>query len=242
MYRVALCDDEEAELDKTEQMLKAWQDDRQGMDFTVRRFRSGEELLLAVSEEDYSPDLVLLDIYMQGKTGTETAKELRGMGSECRFLFLTTSRDHALEAFRVDAEQYLVKPVEQAELAKVLDRLFAGLEEERKKYLLLRNDGRLRRVALKDIVYCEARGKTQYLFLENGAQLLLHMTMKEIFEMLSPYPEFVRIGIAYIVSLKYIDSLNAKELSLNDGKKLYLPRGAYQPLRKQYLRYYCEEE
>lgn len=60
--------------------------------------------------------------------------------------------------------------------------------------------------------------------------------------MLAPYREFVRVGAAYIVNLGYIDSLNARELSLNTGRKIYLPRGTYQSLKKQYLQYYCEEE
>lgn len=68
------------------------------------------------------------------------------------------------------------------------------------------------------------------------------MTMKELYELLSPYLEFVRIGAAFIVNLEYIDSLNARDIYLTGGKKIYLPRGAYKGLREQYFNYYCRNE
>lgn len=68
------------------------------------------------------------------------------------------------------------------------------------------------------------------------------MTMSEIYEMLSRYPEFVRVGIAYIVNLEHVDNLNAREVQMDNGKKIYLPRGSYQPLRERYFGYYCGEE
>ena len=58
----------------------------------------------------------------------------------------------------------------------------------------------------------------------------------------SEYPEFVRIGAAFIVNLDYIDSMSAQDISLNTGKKIYLPRGAYKTLKELYFQYYCEED
>ena len=60
--------------------------------------------------------------------------------------------------------------------------------------------------------------------------------------MLSVYPEFAKAGISYIVNLEHVDSINTHELLLDNGEKIYLPRGSYQPLREKYFRYYCEEE
>lgn len=242
MYQVALCDDERTELDKVQNMLEVYCKEHSGTDLLIERFESVRKLLSAVREEGYLPDLVLMDIYMPEKSGMEAARDLRDMGNESRILFLTSSKEHALEAFDVDAAQYLVKPIEQEKFFSVLNRLLSAIAKEREKYLLFRIDGRLRRVALRDIVFCEAQGKSQCLFLANGAQPMVHMTMKELSSMLAPYREFVRVGAAYIVNLGYIDSLNARELSLNTGRKIYLPRGTYQSLKKQYLQYYCEED
>ena len=188
------------------------------------------------------PDLMLMDIYMPEKLGIEVAKELRDMGNNSIIVFLTTSREHALQAFGVDAAQYLVKPVSEERLFPVLDKFFASAAEERKKYLVLRVNGRIQRVAVSDIIYCEAQGKNQCLYLEDGTQCLLRMTMTEIYEMLSAYQEFVRVGVAFILNMDHIDNLNAKDICLSTGKKIYLPRGAYKTLKEQYFQYYCGEE
>lgn len=241
MYLVAICDDESAELDKTERMLKDYGRKFPQTDFLIERFNSADELIYAVSEKDYTPDMILMDIYMPEKMGIEAAKELREMGNKSRVIFLTSSKEHALDAFGVDASQYLVKPVSEKMLFPVIDKLLADIGEMRRRYLLLRIEGRIQRIAVDDIAYCEAQGKIQRLYLTNGMQCVLRITITEIYGMLSRYENFVRVGIAYVVNLDHVDSLNAQELQMDDGKKIYLPRGSYQPLREKYFGYYCEE-
>lgn len=240
MYLIALCDDEMTELDKIEQMLTIYRDQYAACDFQLKRFQSADDLLRMVREEEYMPDLLLIDIYMDGKLGTEAARELRKMGSHCWIIFLTASQDHALEAFQVDAVQYLVKPIYKDSLFPVLDRALGEMERERHHYLLLRIDNSIRRIALNNIIYCEAKKKQQNVCLAGGEQVLLRMTMAKLYEMVSGYQEFVKVGIAYIVNLEHIESLNAQMMQMDNGDKIYLPRGSYRPLREQYFEYYCE--
>jgi len=242
MYLIALCDDETAELVKTEKMLRGYEKKHSGLELVIEYFKNTEELLYMVSEENYTPDLIFMDIYINSvPLGIEAANKLRAMDYRGKLVFLTTSREYALEAFDVEASQYMVKPISENKLYSLMDRLLKEIEEERKKYILLRIEGRYARVPVNDIVYCEAQGKTQGLHLVNGAQCLLHTTMMELYEQLSRYQEFVRIGVAFIVNLGYIASLNAKEIHMDGGKKIYLPRGAYKGLREQYFNYYCKE-
>lgn len=240
MYQIALCDDETEELKKSESLLKAYQQLYRREDFSIRHFTSADELLCMVCEDNYTPDLVFMDIYMPGKPGIDAAKELRKMGFNCRIVFLTTSKEYALEAFRVEADQYLVKPVEQKELFQVLDKIMQDTGSAQKKYLSLRVDNRIHRIALRDIVFCEAQKKCQYIYMSDGTRYMLRMTMAKIYEMLSEYPEFVRAGISYIVNLEHINSLNAKELCMDNEKKIYLPRGSYQSLREKYFSFYTD--
>ena len=247
MYLIALCDDETAELDKTEKLLSDYEKKHPGTEFMTRRFENADELLWLVREKKYMPNLIFMDIYLPDNghnsypLGMEAAKELRNMNYKGKIVFLTTSREHALEAFDVDALQYMVKPVSEEKMFSVLNGLLKDIEEERKKYILLRIEGRLVRVALNDIVCCEAQGKTQCLFLADGMQCTLRMTMTELYEQLSQGQEFERVGVAYIVNLGYIGSLNAKEICMENGMKIYLPRGTYKRLREQYFNYYCRE-
>ena len=244
-YLIALCDDETVELNKTEKILNAYEQEHPEVDFMIERFESADELLYRMEDREYTPDLVLMDIIMSGSGGVsdtlgmKAAKKMRNMGSRAKLFFLTTSREYALEAFDVDALQYLLKPISQERLFCVLDRFLESEEEERKRYILLKKEGRFVKVAINDIVYCEAQGKTQCLYFADGGECRQRMTMMELYELLSPYQEFVKIGVAFIVNLEYVDSLNAQDICLAGGRKIFLPRGAYKGLREQYFSYYC---
>lgn len=238
MYLIAHCDDETAELNKIEQMLTTYREQYAVCDFQIERFQSADDLLRMVREEEYMPDLLLMDIYMRGKLGTEAARELREMGSHCRIIFLTASQEHALEAFQVDAMQYLLKPIYEKNLFPVLDRALEEIEQEKRRYLLLRIDSSIRRIALNDMIYCEAKKKQQSICLAGGEQVLLRMTMTKLYEMVSGYQEFAKVGITYIVNLEHIVRLNGQSIQMDNGDKLYLPRGSYRHLREQYFEYY----
>lgn len=236
--QIAFCDDKEKELDKLGHMIQTYQKQRGGNVFFIRRFSSAEELLREVRENGYAPELIFLDIFMPGKLGTDAARELRDTGIGCQIIFLTVSREYALEAFQVDAVQYLVKPVSEEELFAALDKAWIKIDEDSRRYLLLPIKNRLCRIPLRDIVYVEAQKKCQCVYLANGEQYVLRLTMAKIYESLSGYGEFVRAGVSYIVNLQHIESLCAQSIHIDNGTKIYLPRGAYPVLKKQYFGYY----
>lgn len=242
MYQIALCDDKGAELDRVEAMLESYQEEHEEYEFHVERFTSAEEMLRRVKEYEYMPDLLLTDIYMDQKSGIEAAEELRDMGSDCRIIFLSVSSEHAMEAFGVHASHYLIKPVSQEKFFESLDMLLKDIREERKRYLLLQAEGRIHRVALRNILYLEAQKRCQQVHLTDGVKMTLRMTMTKLYEMLSEYQEFVKVGVAYIINLEHLESLNAQEIRIDNGDVVHLPRGAYQVLREQYFDYYCKEQ
>ena len=69
------------------------------------------------------PDLVLLDVQMPGRTGFEVARELVDRDDTPRVVFVTAYDQHAIEAFEVNAVDYLLKPVEPARLARTITRV-----------------------------------------------------------------------------------------------------------------------
>ena len=149
MYLIALCDDETAELEKTEKLLSDYEKKKSGLDFMIRRFENADKLICSVIEESYMPDIIFMDIFMPDKNGDlhsrgmEAAKKLRSMNYKGKIVFLSTSKEYALEAFGVDAMQYMVKPVSENKLFSVFDGLLKDIEEERRKYVLLKIEGKL---------------------------------------------------------------------------------------------------
>jgi DNA-binding LytR/AlgR family response regulator len=81
---------------------------------------NGIEALTVI--EDQAPDLVMLDVQMPGHNGFEVARRLLRAGLESQIVFVTAYDQHAIEAFEVNAVDYLLKPVEAERLATAIER------------------------------------------------------------------------------------------------------------------------
>lgn len=81
--------------------------------------------------EQNNPDLVMLDIQMPGLTGFEVARRLIEAGVEAHVVFVTAFDRHAIEAFEINAVDYLLKPVEAERLGTAVDRVRRRMLSER---------------------------------------------------------------------------------------------------------------
>jgi two-component system, LytTR family, response regulator len=95
----------------------------------VAQAANGIEALRVIEEE--SPDLVLLDVQMPGLTGFEVARRLVRAGADAQIVFVTAYDQYAIEAFEVNAVDYLLKPVETSRLGTTVDRVRRKLQTER---------------------------------------------------------------------------------------------------------------
>ena len=95
----------------------------------VAQAANGVEALDVI--EEHGPDLVLLDVQMPGLTGFEVARRLLKGGFESHLVFVTAYDRHAIEAFDVNAVDYILKPVESARLETALERVRKRVQPER---------------------------------------------------------------------------------------------------------------
>ena len=90
---------------------------------------NGVEALRVI--EEHQPDLVMLDVQMPGITGFEVARRLLQAGIDAHIVFVTAFDQFAIEAFNVNAVDYVLKPVEPARLATAIERVRRRLGAER---------------------------------------------------------------------------------------------------------------
>lgn len=230
MYQIAIFDDEIAELDRVERILRGKHSPLAESAFLLECFTNIGDLLRRVETEHYQPDILLMDISMSGESGIETVRKLRVMGSCEQVIFFASTAEYALAAFGVAAVSYLLRPVSEKALFRALNRILEQMQHDRCRYVLFEVNCHVRRLALEDIIYCEAQGKKQCIYLSGGERLLLRMTMTRLRETLCIYKEFVGIGVSYIVNLGHVESWNRQTLMLDNRQEIYLPRGAYRGL------------
>jgi len=87
----------------------------------VAQAGNGVEALRVI--EEYQPDLVMLDVQMPGLSGFEVARRVVAAGLESHVVFVTAFDQYAIDAFDVNAVDYILKPVEAARLSTAVDRV-----------------------------------------------------------------------------------------------------------------------
>lgn len=241
MYRIALCDDVEAELDRVEELLVEYEREKANQKYRIERYKSAEALLAVIEKQQEMPDILLLDIFMSGKTGLEAAEEIRKRGVKAPLIFLTTSSEYALEAYEVDALQYMVKPVEKEKLFHAMDIAFQSIQKKKEDVILIKVAGGSRQITPNSIVYCETQKNYQVLHLTDR-DLKVRMTGGELYGMLERFPQFCRCGSSFILNLGHVIAVDREEISMDDGRRIYVPRNRAAEFRKIYFSYYFEME
>ena len=127
MYKIAVCDDEEAVSEQVKNLIA-----ERNPAVDVVCFSSGEALL----ENYQSYEAVFLDIDMAGMNGIETGKAIRRLDKDTKIVYLTAYRDYVSGAFGVHAFQYLLKPVNKKAIWNVLEEIFRYMRSAEKKIIL----------------------------------------------------------------------------------------------------------
>ena len=240
MYCIALCDDDSKEFEKVELFLKKYQHMKPMLDYKLEWFISAETLLEQVREK-YIPDLLLLDIFMAGKTGIEAAKEMRKWGCNIPIVILTASTEYALNAYEVDAIQYLVKPLNQERFFHAIDTAIGQIQQKRENQIVIKIAGGLRQLQPNDIVYCESQKNYQILYLASE-NYKIRMTAGNLWEIMEEFPQFGRCGRSYILNMNHIVSVEREEIVMDNGITIYIPRNKASEFKKKYFSYYFDRK
>ena len=170
-------------------------------------------------------DLLFLDIQMPDLTGIEFSKMLP---KETRVIFTTAFDQYALEGFKVEALDYLLKPFDYAEFlaaankASTWFKLLKGKPQnevsEAKEFLFVKSEYKQLRIKLSDVLYFE--GLKDYIKIwlkDNPKPILTLMSLKSLQEEL-PGTQFLRVHRSFIVSLKNIEVIERSQIIINNQR------------------------
>jgi DNA-binding LytR/AlgR family response regulator len=240
LIRIAMCDDKEEELLILKKSIESYCTKRPEYTYQFHSFYDPLQLLNYIKKYG-SFDILLLDIYMPYKKGTQVAELLREKNDQCEIIFITSSDDHAHEAYKVNAIQYIKKPFQDDDICNAMNRGFNLLGKKPSKTLLLKTTEGLRRLNTVEIFYTKAKGHYQRIFLSDGTIYKTRMTVQELFELLCTTEKFMRISTAFIVAIRHILSINVKEITLKNGVSIPLQRNTYKKVKEKYLNLIFEE-
>ena len=218
--RVAVVDDSAADREQLRGELERLLF-RRRLEGTVAAFGSGEAFLSAAREGPFT--LAFLDVYMEPVDGLETARALRRFDRECLLVLSTSSRDHALEGYRVQAVQYLVKPYGLAELEALFDQIERLLPQP-EKYVELRAGRQTVRVRLDELTWAEHFQHQVRVYTAGGGEVSSRLTFREFTELLSGDPRFFVCGRGVLVNLDRAADFDGRDFRLEDGTRVPVSR------------------
>ncbi|OKS84886.1 LytR/AlgR family response regulator transcription factor [Mucilaginibacter polytrichastri] len=185
------------------------------------RSSSAVEALKILNDE--AVDLIFLDIQMPDLNGMELARVLDSRPNKPRIIFTTAYNQFALDGYKVDALDYLLKPFNYEEFLKAAQKalkyqeMIAKAEPEPKQeedYLFLKVEYQLVRVALSDILYIEGLKDYVKVWLKSAPKPLLSLTSLKALEEKLPSRRFMRVHRSFIVSLDQINSVTRNTLQI----------------------------
>jgi DNA-binding LytR/AlgR family response regulator len=238
VIRIAICDDEPREAETAKHYVQAYLSGNRDPAAEISVFSSAAELLFYI-EKKGSFDILLLDVYMPGVLGTEAAKELRDTGDNCQIIFLTTSRDHAVDAFSLNAAHYLVKPYTETDMFAALHKALGNLSIKDASYINVKTSDGFYRVELNKLIYSETDNHLQRLYLSDGRIISTRKSSAELFELLEEDPRFYKCGSTYIINMDFVAQLSSKGVSFSTGTKITLLSRKYAEFKKLYMDYSC---
>jgi two-component system response regulator LytT len=197
----------------------------------VGKYSSGVEALRSLHEHP-DLDLLFLDIQMPELTGLELARVLdRGKpGTGPRIVFTTAFNQYALEGYRVDALDYLVKPFSYEEFLRAATKAKAYAEHSQsqtlppapaaapeEEFLFLKVEYELVRVALDDILYVEGLKDYVKVHLRSATRPLLSLMSLKAMEEKLPARRFLRIHRSFIVALDKIEAVRRNTVQIGSA-------------------------
>ena len=180
--------------------------------------------------------LLFLDIQMPELSGIELAKILP---KYTKIIFTTAFSQYAIEGYKVNAIDYLLKPISYQDFVsstnKVLEYYESLSRQEtyaRDRFMYVKSEYKLVRIMLDDILYVEGLKDYIRIFLKSGERIMSLLSMKKLEETL-PQPEFLRIHRSYIVHMTEVRSIDRFRIVFGDE---FLPiSDNYKQSVQQYL-------
>lgn len=231
--QIAICDD-----DKDVREMLAEKVKRLFPQCVLSLFSSGEAVLVS----PIKPDILLLDIQMAGKSGMETARELRKHNKKTILIFVTALEEYVFQAFDVGAFHYLVKPFDNKKFMEVLLSAAKEYEERMQDERALRKEtpkimittgGKHIAIRPEDIVYAEVFNR-KVIIHTLDADIEYYGKMKELEEQAGE--DFYRPHRAYLINFDFIKKYDATTIYLEKGQAM-MAKQNYQDFVKCYLKY-----
>lgn len=227
--RILIIDDEPKARSSIRQMLQLFCPDVEVVG-EAAGVQSGRQLI-----QQQTADLVFMDIEMQDGTGLELLRQLGKVNFQV--VFVTAYNQYAVEAFRLSAIDYLLKPIQPEHLIEAVNRARKKgrkspgvatfienmqIQTKQDRKVVLKDADSLYVIQIKDILHCQADGGYTHFFIDGQKTITTSVNLKEYEKLFGDYG-FIRSHHSHLVNLQHIirfDKADGGQLILSNQSKV----------------------
>ncbi|MFQ8921369.1 MAG: LytR/AlgR family response regulator transcription factor [Clostridium paraputrificum] len=212
MLNICLCDDDVNVLNYYSSRIS----DLSGKNnyaFKIETFRSGESLIFELEDNPNRFNIIIIDILMKNINGIETTKILRKYGYNGIIIFLTSSKEFALDSFRVEPLNYILKNDSDDRFNNIFLKAAEQVYKNSNKNIIVLSKPQSKVINLDTIIYMESLNKKVILHKISGETEEVNCVFKDIYEKVREHG-FIRCHKSYIVNIKYVKTFNKLECRL----------------------------
>lgn len=190
-----------------------------------------DEAVRKITKE--KPDLVFLDIEMPGKSGLTLLDELAGAEYIPDVIFTTAYNQYAIDAFRLSAIDYLLKPIDEKLLEKAVEKamernrakefslklahLLHNLKEENDRCISVPLRGGFEFIKVNEILFLEADGSYTRINTLKNKPVLVSRNLKYFESQLAGLPHFFRIHRSFLVNINHVSKVEKNQALMSNG-------------------------
>lgn len=228
---IGLCDDDIIDRNFIKFCLEKYADANHS-EYELYEYDNGEALIKDLPNHNF--DVFLLDICMHNMSGIEVAQAIREQGKDVLIVFITSSKEFAMEGYRVHAVDYLVKPISYERICETMGWITKNLKIDSKVIEILSNRVRMK-VKVSTIMYAEVFNTVCVLH-TTQEEYRTYITLDELCGLLED-ERFVRCHRSFLVNMDYVDKIEEHNFVLKNMTMVPIGRKNCTEVKKSYYTY-----
>ena len=237
--KILICDDTQSELSVTYRYVSEYFKEK-NIHAKINTFTDPNLAINHLVFEEVNPyDLYILDIVMP-QNGIDVAKEILKKANDATIIFATSSKEYAVDAFKIHATDYILKPLDKNEVYNSLDRILKTLGVKKAVWHVKKEDLSTVTIELDQIIYIESINRRMDIHLLNDEVITSTSLRTKFSESVSfdlKENNFLVSHNSYIVNMNRIKGIKDLEFIMENGVTVPISKRMLKEVKQEYINY-----
>ena len=223
---IAICDDCKTDAEKIRFSLMDITDELE-----MVWFNTGAKLIQSIKKGCFY-SLVFQDVYLENEMGVDIANAVKELSPDTQIIFVTTSLDHAIDAFKVQAVDYLVKPCSETDIVKAFARVSMRIKSQESSPVVINSGREIHVFYPEKVIRIESERHYTNIYCQNNKNERLLINYSDTADLFGK--TFIELRRGLLVNPEYIEKISGASVILSDGSTFILPKAKKDSVIAQY--------